>query len=52
VTISGAQVRSVYPTRAAAKEAAIVINRAYPVLQLTVFDAEEEQSEVIVLPPE
>jgi hypothetical protein len=41
-----------YPARAVAKEAAIAIKRAYPVVHVTVFDAEEGQSEVIVLPPE
>jgi len=46
------QTKGSYPTRAAAKEAAIAIKRAYPVVQVAVFDAEEGQSEVIVLPPE
>ena len=46
------QTKGSYPTRAAANEAAIAIKRAYPVVQVAVFDAEEGQSEVIVLPPE
>ena len=46
------QTKESYPTRAAAKEAATAIKRAYPVVQVAVFDAEEGQSEVIVLPPE
>ena len=46
------QTKGSYPTRAAAKEAAIAIKPAYPVVHVTVFDAEEGQSEVIVLPPE
>ena len=41
-----------YPARAPAQEAAIAIKRAYPVVHVTVFDVEEGQSEVIVLPPE
>ena len=41
-----------YPTRSTAKEAAIAIKRAYPIVHVTVFDAEEGQSEVIVLPQE
>jgi hypothetical protein len=46
------QTKGSYPARAAAKEAAIAIKRAYPVVQVAIFDAEEGQSEVIVLPPE
>jgi hypothetical protein len=46
------QTKGSYPTRAAAEEVAIAIKRAYPVVHVTVFDAEEGQSEVIVLPPE
>ena len=46
------QTKGSYPTRSAAKEAAIAIKRAYPVVHVTVFDAEEGQSEVIVLPAE
>jgi hypothetical protein len=38
-----------YPTWAAAKEAAIAIKRAFPVVHVAVFDAEEGQSELIVL---
>jgi hypothetical protein len=29
-----------------------LFKRAYPVVQVAIFDAEEGQSEVIVLPPE
>jgi hypothetical protein len=46
------QTKGFYPTRSAAKEAAIAIKRAYPVVHVAVFDAEEGQSEVIVLPAE
>jgi hypothetical protein len=46
------QTKGSYPTRSTAKEAAIAIKRAYPIVHVTVFDAEEGQSEVIVLPAE
>ena len=43
------QSKGSYATRAAAKEAALAIKRAFPILHVTVFDAEERQSELIVL---
>jgi hypothetical protein len=43
------QTKGSYPTRAAAKEAAIAIKRAFPIVHVAVFDAEEAQSELIVL---
>ena len=43
------QSKGSYATRAAAKEAALAIKRAFPILHVAVFDAEERQSELIVL---
>ncbi len=45
------QTKGSYPTREAAMEAGVAIKRAYPILHVAVFDAEEGQSELIALTP-
>jgi hypothetical protein len=45
------QTKGSYPTREAANEAAVAIKQAFPILHVAVFDAEEGQSELIVLSP-
>ncbi|MBV8744583.1 MAG: hypothetical protein JO134_06020 [Xanthobacteraceae bacterium] len=45
------QTKGSYPTREAAMEAGLAIKRAYPILHVAVFDAEEGQSELIALTP-
>jgi hypothetical protein len=44
------QTKGSYLTREAAEEAGLAIKRGFPILHVSVFDAEEEQSTVIVLP--
>jgi hypothetical protein len=44
------QTKGSYTTREAAEEASLAIKRAYPILHVAVFDAEEGQSTVITLP--
>ena len=44
------QTKASYLTREAAKEAGIAIKQAFPIVHVAVFDAEEGQSEAIVLP--
>jgi hypothetical protein len=46
------QTKGSYPTREAAQEAGMTIKRAFPILHVAVFDAEEGQSELIALPSE
>ena len=43
------QTKGSYPTHEAAMEAALAIKRAYPILHVAVFDAQEGQSELIAL---
>jgi hypothetical protein len=43
------QTKGSYPTHEAATEAALAIKRAYPILHVAVFDAQEGQSELIAL---
>jgi hypothetical protein len=45
------QTKASYLTREAAEEAGFAIKRGFPILHVTVFDAEEGQSQTIVLPP-
>ena len=44
------QTKRSYATREAAEEASLAIKRAYPILHVAVFDAEEGQSTAITLP--
>ena len=44
------QTKGSYATREAAEEASLAIKRAYPILHVSVFDAEEGQSTAITLP--
>jgi hypothetical protein len=44
------QTKTSYRTREAAEEAGLAIKRGFPILHVTVFDAEEGQSQAIVLP--
>jgi hypothetical protein len=44
------QTKGSYATREAAEEASLAIKRAYPILHVAVFDAEEGQSTAITLP--
>ena len=44
------QTKASYPTREAAEEAGLAIKRGFPILRVTVFDAEDGQSQTIVLP--
>jgi hypothetical protein len=44
------QTKASYPSREAAEEAGLAIKREFPILHVTVFDAEEGQSQTIVLP--
>ena len=43
------QTKGSYQTHEAAMEAALAIKRAYPILHVAVFDAQEGQSELIAL---
>ena len=43
------QTKGSYPTHEAAMDAALAIKRAYPILHVAVFDAQEGQSELIAL---
>jgi hypothetical protein len=45
------QTKGSYPTREAAMDAALAIKRAFPILHVAVFDAQEGQSELIALSP-
>jgi hypothetical protein len=44
------QTKGSYTTREAAEEASLAIKRAFPILHVAVFDAEEGQSTAITLP--
>jgi hypothetical protein len=44
------QTKASYLTREAAEEAGLAIKRGFPILHVSVFDAEEGQSSAIVLP--
>jgi hypothetical protein len=44
------QTKGSYPTREAAEEAGLAIKRAFPIVHVSVFDAEEGQSITIELP--
>jgi hypothetical protein len=44
------QTKASYITREAAEEAGLAIKRGFPILRVTVFDAEEGQSQTIELP--
>ena len=44
------QTKGSYVTREAAEEAGLTIKRGFPILHVSVFDAEEGQSTAIVLP--
>ena len=44
------QTKGSYLTREAAEEAGLAIKRGFPILHVSVFDAEEKQSTVIALP--
>src|SRR5262245_41271335 len=44
------QTKGSYATREAAAEAGLAIKRAFPILHVSVFDAEAGQSETIALP--
>ena len=46
------QTKGSYPTQEAAAEAGLAIKRAFPILHVAVYDAEEGQSEAIVVPAE
>jgi hypothetical protein len=43
------QTKGSYPTHDAAMDAALAIKRAYPILHVAVFDAQEGQSELVAL---
>jgi hypothetical protein len=43
------QTKGSYPTHEAAMDAALAIKRAYPILHVAVFDAQEGQSELVAL---
>jgi hypothetical protein len=44
------QIKASYQTHEAAEEAALAIKRGFPILHVTVFDAEDRQSRTIALP--
>jgi hypothetical protein len=44
------QTKASYPTREAAEEAGLAIKREFPILHVTIFDAEDAQSQTIALP--
>jgi hypothetical protein len=44
------QTKASYPTREAAEEAGLAIKRGFPILHVTIFDAEDAQSQAIALP--
>jgi hypothetical protein len=44
------QTKASYLTREAAEEAGLAIKRGFPILHVTVFDAEDAQSQTIALP--
>jgi hypothetical protein len=44
------QTKASYVTREAAEQAGLAIKRGFPIVCVSVFDADEEQSETIVLP--
>jgi len=44
------QTKASYSTREAAGQAGLAIKRGFPIVHVTVFDADEGQSETIVLP--
>jgi len=44
------QTKASYPTREAAEEAGLRVKRGFPILHVTVFDAEDAQSHSIALP--
>jgi hypothetical protein len=44
------QTKASYVTREAAEQAGLAIKRGFPIVRVTVFDADEGQSETIVLP--
>jgi hypothetical protein len=44
------QTKASYLTREAAEEAALRVKRGFPILHVTVFDAEDAQSQTIALP--
>ena len=44
------QTKASYLTREAAEEAGLAIKRGFPILHVTIFDAEDAQSQAIALP--
>ncbi len=44
------QTKASYVTREAAEQAGLAIKRGFPIVHVTVFDADDGQSETIVLP--
>jgi hypothetical protein len=44
------QTKASYSTREAAEKAGLAIKRGFPIVHVTVFDADEGQSDTIVLP--
>jgi hypothetical protein len=44
------QTKASYPTREAAEEAGLRVKRGFPILHVTVFDAEDAQSQTVALP--
>ncbi len=44
------QTKASYPSREAAHEAGLAIKHAFPILHVTVFDAEQGQTETVALP--
>jgi len=46
------QTKGSYPTREEAEEAGLAIKRAFPIVHVSVFDAEEGQSTAIEVPAE
>jgi hypothetical protein len=46
------QTKGSYPTREEAEEAGLAIKRAFPIVHVSVFDAEEGQSNAIEVPAE
>jgi hypothetical protein len=46
------QTKGSYPTREEAEEAGLAIKRAFPIVHVSVFDAEEGQSNAIDVPAE
>jgi hypothetical protein len=44
------QTKASYATREAAEEAGLAIKRAYPILQVAVYDVAEEMNKILELP--